>query len=66
MEDMMRTISRWYGVEVYYQEPDLKNRRLTGKLYRFENFSVITNLLEKISGVEIVKRNNTITIKEKG
>lgn len=65
LEDMMRTISRWYGVEVHYQNSNLKDKRLTGKLYRFEDFNVITNLLEKISGVEITRRNNVITIEDK-
>lgn len=65
LEDMMRTISRWYGVEVYYQNSSLKDKRLTGKLYRFEDFTVITNLLEKISGVEVTQKNNAITIKDR-
>jgi transmembrane sensor len=65
LEDMMRTISRWYGVEVYYQNQGLKDKRLTGKLYRFEDFNVITCLLEKTSGIEITRKNNVITIEEK-
>lgn len=65
LEDMMRTISRWYGVEVYYQNPSLKDKRLTGKLYRFEDFNVISCLLEKTSGIEITRKNNAITIEEK-
>jgi len=65
LEDLMRTISRWYDVKVFYQNPQLKDKRLTGKLYRFEDFSVLANMIEKISGAEVDENNNSIVIKMK-
>jgi ferric-dicitrate binding protein FerR (iron transport regulator) len=65
LEDIMRTISRWYDVKVFYQNPDIKNKRLTGKLYRFEDFSVLANMIEKISGAEVVKNNKAVVIRMK-
>ncbi|MFA8434654.1 MAG: FecR family protein [Marinifilaceae bacterium] len=62
LEDLMRNISRWYNIKVFYQNPALKNKRLTGKLYRFSDFNVIANMLEKISGVEINKNKNAVVI----
>lgn len=55
LEDVMRTISRWYDVKVFYQNPDLKNKRLTGKLYRFEDFSVLANMIEKSQKLSLMK-----------
>jgi len=65
LEDLMRTISRWYDVKVFYQNPDIKNKRLTGKLYRFEDFSVLANMIEKISGAEVEENNKAVVIKMK-
>lgn len=65
LEDLMRTISRWYDVKVFYQNPDIKNKRLTGKLYRFEDFSVLANMIEKISGAEVKEDNKAVVIRMK-
>jgi len=63
MEDIMKNISRWYDVKIFYQSSDLKEKRLTGKLHRFDDFNVITGLIEKISGVEIEHNKNAVLIK---
>lgn len=65
LEDLMRNISRWYDVKIFYQNPTLKDKRLTGKLYRFSDFNVIANMLEKISGAEVKLNKNTIMISMK-
>jgi ferric-dicitrate binding protein FerR (iron transport regulator) len=65
LEDLMRTISRWYDVKVFYQNPDLKDKRLTGKLYRFEDFSVLANMIEKISGAEVNENDKAVVIRMK-
>lgn len=65
LEDLMRTISRWYDVKIFYQQAGLKNKRLTGKLYRFDDFSTITKMIEKISGVKIEHSEQTILISNK-
>ena len=65
LEDIMRTISRWYDIKVFYQNPDLKNKRLTGKIQRFEDFSVLANMIEKISGAEVDENNNAVVIRMK-
>ncbi|RKE02252.1 FecR family protein [Marinifilum flexuosum] len=65
LEDLMKTISRWYDVKILYQQSALKGKRLTGKLYRFDNFSVITEMIEKISGVKIEHTEQTILISNK-
>ncbi len=65
LEDIMRTISRWYDVKIFYQNPDVKNKRLTGKLYRFEDFSVLANMIEKISGAEVKENNKAVVIRMK-
>ena len=65
LEDVMRTISRWYDVKVFYQNPSLKDKRLTGKLYRFKDFSVLANMIEKISGAEVEENNKAVVVRMK-
>lgn len=65
LEDLMRTISRWYDVKVFYQNSGLKNKRLTGKLYRFEDFSVLAGMIEKITGVEVKQNKKVVVFKMK-
>lgn len=65
LEDIMRNIARWYDVKIFYQNPELKNKRLTGKLHKVKDFTVISDMIEKISGVEIDKNKNAVVISMK-
>ncbi len=64
LESIMRNISRWYDIEVNFENQQLKQKRLTGKLYRFDDFTVIFGMIEKISGTKIEIKNNIVTISE--
>lgn len=64
LESIMRNISRWYNIDVDFENQQLKQKRLTGKLYRFDDFTVIFSMIEKISGTKIEIKNNTVTISE--
>lgn len=45
IQSIMRKISRWYGVEVIYQDPDI-NEKFGGTVSRFENVSQVLKILE--------------------
>ncbi|PXY03228.1 hypothetical protein DF185_03860 [Marinifilum breve] len=62
LEDVMRNIARWYDVRVFYQNPELKDKRLTGKLHKVDDFKVISSMIEKISGIEIDKNKKAVVI----
>lgn len=62
LESIMRNISRWYNIDVKFESQQLKEKRLTGKLDRFDDFTVITNMIEKISGTKIEVNGNEVTI----
>jgi len=64
LESIMRNMSRWYNIEVDFENQQLKQKRLTGKLYRFDDFTVIFGMIEKISGTKIEVKNNIVTISE--
>lgn len=62
LESIMRNISRWYNINVTFESQQLKDKKLTGKLYRFDDFTVITSMIEKISGTKVEANGNEITI----
>lgn len=62
LEDLLRNISRSYDMEIKYMDNEVKDKLLTGKLYRFDDFSVIVSMLEKISNVKIRVKGNRVEI----
>ncbi len=47
LEDVMKTIARWYDVEVYYQDKSGVNEVYAGSINRYENLSKVLRMLEK-------------------
>lgn len=45
LEDIMRTLARWYDMEVIYLDESIKNIVFAGKLDRSENITPILNVL---------------------
>jgi ferric-dicitrate binding protein FerR (iron transport regulator) len=64
LETIMRNISRWYNIEINFESQELKEKKLTGKIYRFDDFTVIAGMIGKISGTKIQVRNNIVSISE--
>jgi len=45
LEDIMKTLARWYDMEVFYLDESIKNMAFAGKLDRSENITPILNVL---------------------
>lgn len=52
LDGIMRKISRWYDVEVIYEDPALKNEIFSGGISRFEH---VSDVLKKLSLTEAVR-----------
>ncbi|SMC44214.1 FecR family protein [Pedobacter africanus] len=52
MDEVMRQVARWYNVTVAYQEPELKNKKLSGSVTRYDNLSALLKALEYTAGVK--------------
>ena len=46
----MDKLSRWYGLEVFYQNGELRDVRLSGNLKRYKDVKELFHSFEKISG----------------
>jgi len=62
---IMRKLSRWYDVKVFFQNPSIQNIRFTGEMKRFDDFSTILDLLELGSDVEFEVKGNVLTVNQK-
>lgn len=62
---ILRKLSRWYNVKVFFQNPTIQNIRFTGEMKRFEDFSTILDLLELGSDVEFEVKGDVLTVNQK-
>jgi ferric-dicitrate binding protein FerR (iron transport regulator) len=63
LEEIMSTISRWYDVEVFFQNEDLKDIILSAKFDRYKNVSAILDCLSKAGYFKVEINKRTIIIK---
>ena len=63
LEEMMKQLSRWYNVAVFYQNPAAKELIFTGDLERYEDFDVVLRLIEMTTDVRFEVNGRTITVK---
>lgn len=60
---MMETLSRWYNMEVVFENENLERVRFTGDIQRYEELDKLLNLLEKTEEVQFVINGDQLIIK---
>jgi len=65
LESIMRKLSRWYNVEVIYDNDRLKQQKYEGVLNRFEQIDDLLQLLEKIGDVNFKRSDRKIYVSYK-
>ena len=65
LETAMREISRWYNVEVEYEDPLAKGVIYYGTVSRFEKVSKILRKFEQTGEVQFEVSNNKIIVRKK-
>lgn len=65
LEAIMRNISRWYRVDVVYEDESLKNERFVGMVSRYSNISGTLAVLEEVGGVHFTVEGNMVTVSKK-
>ncbi len=63
VEDIFKTLSRWYNIEVAYESDAIKEKRFTGDLKRYDDFNKILEIMECSELIKFNIRNNKIIIK---
>lgn len=65
LESILNRLSRWYDVNVFFQNEALKGLHFTGDLGRYEDFGKVLSFLEMTMKVKFTVKGHTITVVEK-
>lgn len=65
VEEIMKTLERWYDVKVFYTSEYLKNLHFTGDLEKYATINTILNFMETGGDVRFSIHGNTITVGRK-
>jgi transmembrane sensor len=61
LETIMKQVSRWYNVEVVFDNEELKNQLFSGTLSRFKNISELLEVLETTGSVHFKIEGRRVT-----
>jgi transmembrane sensor len=61
--DIMKTLSKWYNVEVTFASDELRDFRFTGDLQRYADFGEVLKKIGKTNEVKFIIENNKVTIR---
>ena len=65
LEEIMKIVSRWYNVNVFWENESQKEVTFTGKMRRYDDFSKIVTMLEMTGNTEFEIKGNNIFIRER-
>jgi len=65
LESVMNKISRWYNVEVIFENPELKNETMLGTISRYDQLSKVLKVIERTGVARLEIKNNIIYVKNK-
>lgn len=65
LEEIMKTLSRWYDVTVSYESDALRNILFSGSLDKYENIGSFLTLFEAGGKIEFIVENKNILVKRK-
>ncbi|WP_316834251.1 FecR family protein [Pedobacter nutrimenti] len=63
LESIMKKISRWYNVDVVFQDPTKKDVRIGGYISRFSNISKVLKMLELTGLAEFTLEKDKVLVK---
>lgn len=60
LEDIMRTLGRWYGVDYHFLDERAKDIRLGARFGRYDNMDPILDMLRKTDLVKVIQTNRSL------
>ena len=58
LEDIMQTLSRWYNIQAFFVQPELKDIEFTGRLKRMKRSDSYSGNLNK-PGISVLNEKET-------
>ncbi|TFF35478.1 FecR family protein [Mucilaginibacter psychrotolerans] len=65
LDNIMKSISRWYNVDIVYQDEKLKNETFGAVTNRSEKVSTLLKMMEQTGNVRFMVSGSTITVSQK-
>lgn len=65
LESILTRLSRWYDVDIFYQNESLKELHFTGDLGRYKDFEEVLSFLEMTMKARFIVKGRTITVSVK-
>ena len=62
LEDIMVMVSRWYNVEVYFEDDESKEITFSGGMMRYEGFEALMKMIETVGSINCTIKDNTVFI----
>ncbi len=66
LDDILRKLSRWYNINVFFQSEEVRTYQFSGKLPRFKNCNELLEMIEKTTDVQFtMKEDRTVIVNKK-
>ena len=65
LEDLLEELARWYDMEVFYQNPSLKDLHFTAWFQRSDGLEKVISLLEKTQKIDLEVNGKTLLVRSK-
>ncbi len=65
LEEIMKTLSRWYDFNYWFEQEDIKNIKFNGGLNKYESIEPILEIIESTGKVEATINKNNILFRAK-
>jgi hypothetical protein len=65
LEDILTALSRWYDVSVFFPEAELKDRRFSISIDRYNDIQILLDQMELTNRVDFTMKNNAIIVNNK-
>ena len=63
LEDIMYELSRWYDVQVFFENQQVKDERFSVELRRHDDFKDVSDLIERTGSVKITIDGHAVFVR---
>lgn len=64
LENIMTRLARWYNIDIFWENPEVKEYHFSGELARYEDFTEILRMLELATRVHFEIKDRTVFVRK--
>ena len=64
LENIMTRLARWYNIDIFWENPEVKEYHFSGELARYEDFTEILRMLELAPRVHFEVKDRTVFVRK--